>query len=156
MTEPVTKKRTINLTNSQCVNDRASFKDTDHLRDLVAPTAIEKPLGWFSSIARDPMYVGVLLHNTCVKDVSCLYTQIHAYPQFCVTQSSVAYGVVSKELLTFLGSLYLVYRFERQTASKKKIVLPCKNTVLRLECRILSQKPPDSFILYFNVIFYGK
>ena len=47
-------------------------------------------------------------------------------------------GVVSKGLLTFLGSLYkegakttfgtLVYRFERQTA-RKKVFLPSKNTV---------------------------
>ena len=47
------------------------------------------------------------------------------------------YGVVPKGLLTFLGCLYkdvmrtipgtLVYRFERQTATKK--VLPSKNTV---------------------------
>ena len=44
------------------------------------------------------------------------------------------YGVVPKGLLTFLGSFYkkvvkttpgtLVYRFERQTARKKKIFLP--------------------------------
>ena len=73
--------------------------------------------------------------------------------------------MVPKGFLTFLGSLYkevakttpgtLVYRFERQTA-REKILLPSKNSVLNLECRILSQKPSDSFILYFNVIFHGK
>ena len=31
-----------------------------------------------------------------------------------------------------------------------------KRCVLNLECRILFQEPSDSFILCFNVIFYGK
>ncbi|WP_419602533.1 hypothetical protein, partial [Thiolapillus sp.] len=76
------------------------------------------------------------------------------------------YGVVPKGLLTFLGSLYkegakttpgtLVYRFERQIDRKRKKFFLQKNTVLNLESRILSQKPSDSFILYFNVIFHGK
>ena len=71
-----------------------------------------------------------------------------------------------KGLLTFLGSLYkevakttrvtLVYRFESQTARKKSISSFQKHCVLNLECRILSQEPSDSFILYFNVIFHGK
>ena len=75
------------------------------------------------------------------------------------------YGVVPKGLLTFLGSLYkegvktapgtLVYRFERQTARKKMSSFR-KHCVLNLECRVLSQEPSDSFILYFNVIFHGK
>ena len=75
------------------------------------------------------------------------------------------YGVVPKGLLTFLGSLYkevtkttsgtLVYRFERQTARKKKNSFQ-KHCVLNLKCRILSQEPSDCFILYFNVIFHGK
>ena len=49
------------------------------------------------------------------------------------------YGVVPKGLLIFLGSLYekvvkptsgtLVYHFERQTAQKKKKILPSKNPV---------------------------
>ena len=75
------------------------------------------------------------------------------------------YGVVLKGLLTFLGSLYkevakttpgtLVYRFERQTARKKKKSFQ-KHCVLNLECRILSQERSNSFILYFNVIFHGK
>ena len=75
------------------------------------------------------------------------------------------YGVVPKGLLTFHGSLYkegmkttpgtLVYHFERQT-TRKKFFPPSKNTVLNLECRILSQEPSDSSILYFNVIFHGK
>ena len=61
-----------------------------------------------------------------------------------------AYGVVPKELLTFLGSLYkesvittsgtLVYHFERQTARKKNISSFQKHSVLNLECRILSQE----------------
>ena len=77
------------------------------------------------------------------------------------------YGVVPKGLLTFLGSLYkevakttsgnLVYRFERQTARKKKnFLLKKKHCVLDLEFRILSQGPSDSCILYFNVVFHGK
>ena len=75
------------------------------------------------------------------------------------------YGVVPKGLLTFLGSLYkevaktasrtLVYRFERQTARKKKSSFQ-KHCVLDLTCRILSQEPSDSYILYFNVIVHGK
>ena len=76
--------------------------------------------------------------------------------------------VVPKGLLTFLGSLYeeiakttfgtLVYRFERQTARKKKKKKSYleKHCVVDLECRILSQEPSDSCILYFDVIFYGK
>ena len=70
------------------------------------------------------------------------------------------YGVVPKGLLTFFGSLYkkvakstsgtLVYRFERQTARKKKSS-PEKHC--DLECRILYQEPSDSCILYFNVYF---
>ena len=74
------------------------------------------------------------------------------------------YGVVPKWLLTFLGSLYkevakttsgtLVYRFERQTHRKKPSFE--KHCVLDLECRILSQEPSDSCILYFNVILHGK
>ena len=74
------------------------------------------------------------------------------------------YGVVPKGLLTFLGSLYkevakttsgtLVYRFERQTA--RKISSFEKHCVLDLECRILSQEPSYSCILYFNVVFHGK
>ena len=71
----------------------------------------------------------------------------------------------SKGLLTFLGSLYkevakptpgtLVYLFERQTA---RILFSSfqKHCVLNLECKILSQEPSDSFILYFNVTFHGK
>ena len=75
------------------------------------------------------------------------------------------YGVVPKGVLTFLGSLHkevakttsgtLVSRFERQTVRKKKN-LPSKNSVLHLECRVLSQELLDSCILYFNVIFHGK
>ena len=49
----------------------------------------------------------------------------------------------------------LVYRFERQTV-RKKISSFEKHYVLDLECRIISQKPSDSCILYFNVIFRGK
>ena len=75
------------------------------------------------------------------------------------------YGVVPKVLLTFLGSLYkevakttsgtLVYRFERQTT---RIFFSSfeKHRVLDLECRILSQEPVDSCILYFNVICHGQ
>ena len=69
-----------------------------------------------------------------------------------------------KGLLTFLGSLYkevtkttsgtLVYRFKRQTA--RKISSFEKHSVLHLECRILSQEPSDSCILYLNIIFHGK
>ena len=74
------------------------------------------------------------------------------------------YGVVKKGLLTILGSLYkevakttsgtFVYRFEKQTARKDSSFE--KHCVLDLECRILSQEPSDSCILYFNVIFHGK
>ena len=63
---------------------------------------------------------------------------------------SLGYGVVPKELLTFLDSLYkegakttsgtLVYRFERRTARKKSISSFQKHRVLNLECRILSQE----------------
>ena len=75
------------------------------------------------------------------------------------------YGVVPEGLLTFLGSLYkegakttpgtLVYLFERQRP-EKNISSFQKHGVLNLECRILSQKPSDSFILHFNVIFHEK
>ena len=75
------------------------------------------------------------------------------------------YGVVPKGLLTFLGSLYkevpkttsriLVYPGERRTARKMFSSFE-KHSILDLECRILSQEPPDSCILYFNVIFHGK
>ena len=72
--------------------------------------------------------------------------------------------MIPKGLLTFLGSLYkevaktspgtLVSRFERQTA--RKFFFLQKHCVLNLACRILPQKPSDSFILYFNVIFHGN
>ena len=75
------------------------------------------------------------------------------------------YGVVAKGLLTFLGSFYkevakttpgtLVYHFERQTA-RRNISSFQKHCVFNLECRILSQEPSHSFILYFKVIFHGK
>ena len=75
------------------------------------------------------------------------YTYLHGF-----------YGVVPKGLLTFLGSLYtevakitpgtLVYRFERQTARKKKSFE--KHCVLDLECRILPQESSDNYSLYFN------
>ena len=81
-----------------------------------------------------------------------------------VARGVTLYGVVPKGL-TFLGSLYkevakttpgtLVYRFERQT-TRKNISSFQKHCVLYLECRILSQEPASSFILYFNVIFHGK
>ena len=71
------------------------------------------------------------------------------------------YGVVPKGLLTFLGSIYnevakttsgtLVYRLGRKTARKNSSLE--KHGVLDLECRILSQEPSDSCILYFNVYF---
>ena len=73
--------------------------------------------------------------------------------------------MVPKELLTFLGSLYnevakttsgtLVYRFESQTARNVFSSFE-KHCFLELECRIVSQEPSDSCILYFNVIFHGK
>ena len=75
--------------------------------------------------------------------------------------------MVPKELLTFLGSLYkevakttsgtLVYRFERQAKSSqaRKNSSFEKHCVLDLDCRILSQEPSDSCILYFNAIFHG-
>ena len=73
--------------------------------------------------------------------------------------------MVPKGLLTFIGSLYkevakttsgnLVYLFERQTA-RKNISSFEKLCGLDLECRILSQEPSDTCILYFNVIFHGK
>ena len=75
------------------------------------------------------------------------------------------YGVVPEGLLTFLGSLYnevakttsgtLVYRFESQTARNVFSSFE-KHCFLELECRIVSQEPSDSCILYFNVIFHGK
>ena len=70
------------------------------------------------------------------------------------------YGLVPKGLFTFLGSLYkegakTTYISLRETNRQKKI-LPSKNSVLNLECRILSQELSDSCILYFNVIFHGK
>ena len=78
--------------------------------------------------------------------------------------SENTYGVVPKGLLTFLGSLYkeiakttsgsFVYRFERQTARKNASFE--KHCVIDLECKILSQEPSDSCILYFNVIFRGR
>ena len=73
--------------------------------------------------------------------------------------------MVPKGLLTFLGSLHkevakttsrtLVYHFKRQTA-RKNISSFEKHCVFNLECRILSQEPSDSCILYFNIIFHGK
>ena len=71
----------------------------------------------------------------------------------------------SKRVVNFLGSLYkevaktafgtVVYHFQRQIA-RKNIPSFEKHCVLDLECRILSQEPSDSCILYFNVIFRGK
>ena len=74
------------------------------------------------------------------------------------------YGVVPKGSLTFLGSLLQRSRENysrnfglsfRETNRQKKF-LPSKNSVLNLECRILSQEPSDSCILYFNVTLHGK
>ena len=75
--------------------------------------------------------------------------------------------MVSKGLLTFLGSLYkevvkttpgtLVDHFERQTTRIFFFNSSFeKHCVVDLECRILSHEPSDSFILYFNVIFHEK
>ena len=71
-----------------------------------------------------------------------------------------------KGLLTFLGSLYkevtkttsgtLCIASTDKPPGKKKILPSKKNCVLDLECKILSQEPSDSCILYFNVIFHGK
>ena len=82
-----------------------------------------------------------------------------------VTCDNWHYGVVPKGLLTFLGNLYkevakitsgtVVSRFERETA-RKNISAFEKHCVLDLECRILSQEPSYSCILYCNVIFHGK
>ena len=73
--------------------------------------------------------------------------------------SDQAHGVVPKGLFIFLGSLYkevakttsgtLVYRFERQTARKKKSFE--KHCVLDLECSIFSQEPSDGLI-FFNIL----
>ena len=71
------------------------------------------------------------------------------------------YGVVPKGLLTFLGSLCkevakttpeLWYIASRDKPPEKKK----KKKKLDLECRILSQEPLNSCILYFNVVFHGK
>ena len=82
-----------------------------------------------------------------------------------LSTSPLGFGVVPQRLLTFRGSLYkevaktsswtLVYRFERQTA-RKNISSFQKQWVLDLECRILSQEPSGSCILYFNMIFLEK
>ena len=86
------------------------------------------------------------------------------FSRFLVLVSLRHYGVVPKRLLTFLGSLYkevakttsktLMYRFERQTARKNSSFE--KHSVLDLECRILSQEPSGSCILWFKVTFLGK
>ena len=74
------------------------------------------------------------------------------------------YGVVPKGLLAFLGSLYKEVAktasgtwciASRDKPPEKKSSFE-KHCVLDLECRILSQEPSDSCILYFSVIFYGK
>ena len=44
----------------------------------------------------------------------------------------------------------------RLKKKKKKKSSFQNHSVLDLECRILSQEPSDSFILYFNAIFHGK
>ena len=44
----------------------------------------------------------------------------------------------------------------RETNRQKKNSSFEKHCVLDLECRILSQEPSDSCILYFNVIVHGK
>ena len=44
----------------------------------------------------------------------------------------------------------------RETNRQKKFYSFEKHCVLDLECRILSQEPSESCILYFNVIFHGK
>ena len=72
-----------------------------------------------------------------------LHISLHASVSQCPSQT--VYGVVPKGSLTFLGSLYkevakttsgtLVYRFERQTARKKKSSFQ-KHWVLDLECKI--------------------
>ena len=76
----------------------------------------------------------------------------------------IGYGVVPKGLSTFLGSLYKevaktifgVSLRETNHQGKKKKSSFEKHCVLDLECRILSQKPSDTCILYLNVIFPGK
>ena len=51
-----------------------------------------------------------------------------------------------------------VYRFEKTNRQKKKEKKSSfeKHCVFDLECRILYQKPSDSCVLYFNVIFHGE
>ena len=77
------------------------------------------------------------------------------------------YGVLPTGLLTFLGSLYNNNKSRenyfrnfgvslRETNRQKKNSSFQKHCVRDLECKILSQEPSDSFILYFNVIFRGK
>ena len=99
----------------------------------------------------------------CVANRQYIFAQIIALTTPAANSSW--YGVVPKGLLTFLGSLYkevakttsgtFVYRFERQTA-RKAISSFEKHFVLDLECKILSQEPAYSCILYFNIIFHGK
>ena len=63
--------------------------------------------------------------------------------------------MVPKGLLTFLGSQeFGVLPQETNRQGKKKKSSFEKHSFLDLECRILSQEPSDSCILYFNVIFH--
>ena len=123
--------------------------------------------GFFSPLLVLALFVDFILTGCLGRDRWFTRVILTGVPRLPVRYSNFwfRYGVVPKGLLTFLGSLYkevakstsrtLVYRFERQTARKK--ILPSKNhCVLDLECRILSQEPSDSCILYFNVIFHGK
>ena len=77
----------------------------------------------------------------------------------------VCYGVVPKGLLTFLGSLYkevakllpeLWCIASRDKPQEKMFSSFEKHCVLDLECRILSQEPSVSCVLFFNVMFHGK
>ena len=74
------------------------------------------------------------------------------------------YGVVPKGLLIFLGIVYkesqkllpeLWCIASRDKPPEKNIASFEKHCFLDLECRILSQEPLGSCILYFNVTFHG-
>ena len=84
-----------------------------------------------------------------------------------VEQLSDTYRVVPIGLSTFLDSFFQrsgenyfrnfgISLRETNHLTKKIYSSFEKHSVLDLECRILSQEPSDSCILYFNVIFHEK
>ena len=65
-----------------------------------------------------------------------------------------SFVVFTKKSRKLLPELWCIA--SRDKPPEKNISSFEKHCVLDLECRILSQEPSDSCILYFNVVFHGK